>query len=104
MERYPDVVVLEAPFEWDDLGSWGALPRQQGADQDGNTILGKHIGIDTLDCIVRSDDTHLIATVGLKNCIVVHTPDATLVADRDQEESIRKVVELLKERCWDEYL
>jgi mannose-1-phosphate guanylyltransferase len=53
---------------------------------------------------VRSTDDHLIVTLGLKDCIVVHTPDATLVANRRDEESIRQIVKLLEERGWREYL
>lgn len=104
MERYHDVAVVEAPFDWDDVGNWTSLPRLQGSDGDGNTIVGKHLGIDTRETIVRGEGDHLIVTVGLEDCIVVHTPDATLVANRNNEESIRRVVEMLKEEGWDEYL
>lgn len=104
MERAEEVVVVEAPFEWDDVGSWRSLARIRGTDADGNTIDGKHLGIDTRGTIVRGPADHLIVTVGLSDCIVVHTPDATLVADKRDEESVRKVVELLEERGLDEYL
>jgi len=46
----------------------------------------------------------VIVTVGLEDCIVVHTPDATLVAAKSHEESIRKVVKMLEERGLGEYL
>ncbi len=104
MEHAADVVVVEAPFDWDDLGSWQSLARLRGADEAGNTIAAKHLGINTTGTIVRGDNDHLIVTLGLKDCIVVHTPDATLVADKHDEESIRKVVELLKQQGMDEYL
>jgi len=104
MERYDDVVVIEAPFEWDDVGNWRSLVRLRGADEQGNTIVGKHLGIETRGCIIRGEDGHLIVTVGMEDCIVVHTPDATLVARKHDEESIRKVVAELKERGWEEYL
>ena len=45
-----------------------------------------------------------IVTLGVSDCIVVHTPDATLVANKHDEESIRQVVKLLEERGWQEYL
>lgn len=104
MERYDDVVVVEAPFTWDDVGNWRSLARLRGTDANGNTIVGKHLGVDTQGTTVRSDDQHLIVTVGLQDCIVVHTPDATLVANKRDEESIRKVVILLKEKGWEEFL
>ena len=104
MEKAQDVVVVEAPFDWDDLGSWQAIARLRGADDEGNTIVGKHIGIDTRGTIVRGDNDHLIVTVGLENCIVVHTPDATFVADKNREESIREVVKILEQKGWQEHL
>ena len=104
MEQYDDVVVIEAPYEWDDVGSWQALARLRGTDSDGNTFVGKHLGVHTTNSIVRTNDEHLVVTLGMNNCIVVHTPGATLVANKNDEESVRKVVELLKENDWTEYL
>jgi len=104
MEHYQPVVVIEAPFAWDDVGSWQSLARSVGSDSDSNTVLGKHLGIRTTGSIVRTTPEHLVVTLGLKDCIVVHTPDATLVADKHQEEAIREVVKALEERGWREYL
>lgn len=105
MEHAHDVAVIEAPFTWDDVGSWQAMARLRGVDPEGNTIAAeKHIVVSTTGTILRSTDEHLIATVGLKDLIVVHTPDATLVASRHDEEAIRRVVKLLEERGWKEYL
>jgi mannose-1-phosphate guanylyltransferase len=104
MEHYQPVVVIEAPFAWDDVGSWQALARSVGADEPGNTVIGKHLGIRTEGSIVRSASDHLIVTLGMKDTIVVHTPDATLVADKHQEEAIREVVKALEQRGWREYL
>jgi mannose-1-phosphate guanylyltransferase len=104
MEHASNVVMVEAPFRWDDVGSWQAVARLQGTDAEGNTIAAKHLGLNTSGTIVRGSDDHLIVTVGLEDCIIVHTPDATLVANRHDEESIRRVVELIEERGWKEYL
>jgi mannose-1-phosphate guanylyltransferase len=104
MEKYQPVAVIEASFEWDDLGSWCSLARLRGSDHSGNTVIGRHLGIDTRGCIVRGDDQHLVVTMGMEDCIVVHTSDATLVARKQDEESIRKVVEQLRQRGWKEYL
>lgn len=104
MEHATDVAMIEAPFDWDDLGGWQSLARLAGTDDNGNTIIGKHLGLNTEDSIVRSSDDHLIVTLGMKDCIVVHTPDATLVANKNDEESIRKIVKELEARGWDEHL
>ncbi|MBP88162.1 MAG: mannose-1-phosphate guanylyltransferase [Planctomycetaceae bacterium] len=104
MEKYDDVVVIEAPFDWDDVGGWRSLARQHATDDAGNTVIGRHLSVDSNGCIVRTSDDHLVVTLGMEDCIVVHTPDATLVARKQDEESIRRVVELLQEKGWDEHL
>ncbi len=104
MEHYQPVVVIEAPFSWDDVGSWQSLARARGTDDAGNTAVGKHLGIRTSGCVIRTTPDHLIVTLGLADTIVVHTPDATLVADKSQEDAIREVVKALEERQWREYL
>ncbi len=104
MEHADEILVVEAPFDWDDLGTWQSFARLNGTDDAGNTIAAKHLGIDTTGTIVRGTDDHLIVTLGLTDVLIVHTPDATLVADKRDEESIRKVVERLQERGWEEYL
>lgn len=104
MERYPNVVVVEAPFAWDDLGNWPALARTRGVDEQGNTVLGKHLGIETHGCVISTDPDHLVATLGVNDLIIVHTPDATLVANRKDEESMRELVKRMEALGWKEYL
>jgi mannose-1-phosphate guanylyltransferase len=104
MEHAADVAVIEAPFEWDDLGSWQSLARLAGTDENGNTVIGKHLGLATSSTIVRTDDEHLVVTLGIHDSIIVHTPNATLVANKRDEEQIRQVVRRLEELGWSEYL
>jgi mannose-1-phosphate guanylyltransferase len=104
MEHASDAAVIEAPFEWDDLGGWQSLARLAGSDENGNTIIGRHVALGTTGSIVRTDDQHLVVTLGLKDTIVVHTPNATLVANKHDEEQIRKVVKQLEELGWTDYL
>jgi mannose-1-phosphate guanylyltransferase len=104
MEGAKNVAVIEAPFDWDDLGSWLSLARLAGADRFDNTVIGRHLGLNTRSTIVRTSDSHLVVTVGLNDCLVVHTPEATLVANKNDEESIREVVKQLEARGWTEYL
>jgi mannose-1-phosphate guanylyltransferase len=104
MERYPDVLIVEAPFEWDDLGNWSAVPRLQGTDALGNTVQSRHLGLNTRDSIIRGDDGHLIVTIGVRNLIIVQTPNATLIADRDEEAAIKEIVSQIEQKQWNEYL
>ncbi len=104
MEKAEQVAVIEAPFQWDDVGSWKALQRLRGVDDDGNTLVGKTLPIQSTNSILRSSPDHLIATYGMDDCIIVHTPDVTLVARKDDEEKVRELVKELESRDWKDYL
>ena len=104
MEHAEEIVVIEATFDWDDVGNWTAVGRLRGSDGDGNTIVGRHLGIDTSDSIIRGQNGHLVVTLGVRGMIIVQTGDATLVADRNNEESIRDLVKMIKEKGWNYYL
>ncbi len=97
MESYPNVAVIEAPFSWDDVGSWQSLSRLQASDENGNTVIGDHVGIDTRGSIIFGDPDHTIVTIGVEDLIVVHTKDATLVAPKSAEERVREAVKRLEE-------
>jgi mannose-1-phosphate guanylyltransferase len=104
MERHPKVAVIEAPFQWDDVGSWQAMSRLLKPDSHGNTVEGPFLGIDSKNMIVRSEPDHLVVTIGMQDVIVVHTKDATLVAPKQEEERVREVVKQLQELGLHEYL
>jgi len=104
MERHPKVAVIEAPFQWDDVGSWRAMSRLLKPDSHGNTVEGPFLGIDSKNMIVRSEPDHLVVTIGMQDVIVVHTKDATLVAPKQEEERVREVVKQLQELGLREYL
>lgn len=104
MESYKNVVMIEAPFPWDDVGSWQALSRLHEPDANGNTVVGSHIGIDTKGTIIHAQDGHTIVTIDVDDLIVVQTPDATLVAPKHAEERVREAVKALEERKLDDLL
>lgn len=105
LERAPGVSVVEAPFSWDDVGSWEALPRLLGEEENHNTVDGKFCGLKTKGCIVRSTvEDHLVATIGMVDCIIVHTPDATLVARKDDPEAVKELVALIEKKGYGQFL
>ncbi len=104
MERYKDIAVIEAPFSWDDVGSWQAIARLIKPDGHGNCVEGPYIPIDSSGMIVRTDEDHLVVTIGMQDTIVVHTHDATLVAPKSEEERVREVVKQLTELGHRQYL
>jgi mannose-1-phosphate guanylyltransferase len=102
MERAEHIVVVESPFEWNDVGTWSALDRLYAdqKDQEGNLSVSANIlAIDSTGCTVRCDEPgHLVALVGMHDIVVIQTADATLVARKDQEESVRRIAEELKKQ------
>ncbi len=104
MEKAAEVLVVQAPFQWDDVGSWLALERRHPQDAHDNTVLANHLGIDTHHCVVVGDEQKLIATLGVSDLIIIQDGDAILVAHREEEGNIKKIVEQLKARRLEKHL
>ncbi len=106
MEKAERIRVVEADFEWSDVGSWTSVAdlRSQEADTDGNLLVGQAAALDARDCLVLSDDDHLVGVVGTDGLVVVHTPDATLVCPKDRAEEVKKLVDLLGKKGLERYL
>jgi mannose-1-phosphate guanylyltransferase len=104
MEHAKQVLMLQAPFRWDDMGSWLALERMHPQDAEGNTVLATHCGLNSRQCILVAEDGHLIATAGVENLLIIQDGNATLVADRRDEAAVKQLVELLKKKGLEIYL
>ena len=94
MEKADRVLVVEASFDWDDVGSWQALARYFKKDEHGNIANRAVAALDSSDNIIfnDSDATTTVALVGVHNLIVVRTRDAILICDRHDAEKIKKLV------------
>ncbi|KGJ50433.1 mannose-1-phosphate guanylyltransferase [Clostridium sp. NCR] len=103
MERSDDVVVVPGEFGWNDVGSWDVLGAIYDTDEQGNIKRGETITIDTENSVVYSEDK-LIATVGIKDLIVVSTEDAVMVCKKDKAQDVKLIVEKLKEEGQTKYL
>ena len=96
MEKSPDVYVVPGEFGWNDVGSFDMLSVLHEADSSGNIRIGDNICIDSKDCITYSSG-RLVAAIGLENIVVIETPDAVLVVDKNKVQDVKKAVEKLKE-------
>ena len=94
MEKAPNVVSVNASFDWDDVGSWDAMAKHFPEDEHGNAAQGKAIFVDSKNNFVFGRE-RLIAAVGLDNLIIVDTPDALLVSAKGNSQSVKKVVDAL---------
>jgi mannose-1-phosphate guanylyltransferase len=98
------VLVLTAPYSWDDVGSWLALERGNPQDADGNTVQALHCGIKTTNCVIVGDPNRVIATYGVSNLLIVQDGNAILVADRKHEGDVKELVDKLKNTGRGEYV
>jgi mannose-1-phosphate guanylyltransferase/mannose-6-phosphate isomerase len=103
MERSRDVWMVPATFKWSDLGSWAALDEVIEKDDAGNILRGNTIDIRSQGSTIFAGD-RLVATIGLKNMVVVDTPDATLVTPKEKVQEVRKIVEVLRQNGREEHL
>ena len=103
MEKADNVVVIDGEFGWNDVGSWDTLEVMYNKDENGNISKGENIMLDTKNSVVFGNKS-LIATIGLDNIVVVETDDAILVCDKNKAQSVKDIVDILKERKLDKYL
>ena len=94
MEKSSRIRVVRADFEWDDVGNWNSLRNHIPADDGGNVLVGTTRLLNCRECIVFSrDKEHLVAGIDLKDMVVIHSGNATLVCPNS---STAKLKELLK--------
>jgi mannose-1-phosphate guanylyltransferase/mannose-6-phosphate isomerase len=97
LEHAPNTLVLEATFDWDDLGSWSAWARRQGRDARGNVLFGDAVAVDCERCIVVGEGG-TAAALGLRDMVVVHVDGSTLACRIEDSDRVRKVSEAVRER------
>ena len=97
MEKTKHAVVVPLDAEWSDVGSWSALHEAIPADQDGNVAIGDVLTSDTHGCYLQST-SRLVATVGLRDHVVVETKDAVLVAPKNRVQDVKDLVAQLKQQ------
>jgi len=103
MERAEDVAVIPVDIGWSDVGDWTALSELLPADEEGNVVVGQHVGLDTRGCLIHGS-RRLVATIGLEDMIVVDTEDALLVCPKERAQEVKDLVKKLKEGGREEYL
>jgi mannose-1-phosphate guanylyltransferase len=90
MEKARSVATLVAEFDWDDVGLWTALPPHLDTDGAGNATRGKVVAVDSANNIAVSNG-RIVALCGVRDLVVVETPDAVLVCHRDAVQDIKKL-------------
>lgn len=103
LEKSKKVAMIPAKFDWSDIGSWQSLKDILQKDRADNVLKADAFDLDSRNILVWSKD-RFVATLGLKDLIIVDTPDALLVCRDDYSEKVKGVVDFLKNKKREEYL
>lgn len=95
LEKSRNVAVVAGDFEWTDVGSWRTFSELTPADRAGNRSSGEAILVNSENCYVLSQ-SRIVAVAGVRDLVIVDTPDAVLVTHRDGTQDVRQVAERLK--------
>ena len=104
MEKAAKVLVVEMDCRWVDVGSWVTLAQVIDADAEGNTIAAPRTALrESADNVIVSADDHLVALMGVKDLVVIHSKDATLVCSREHALQLKDLVEMVHNAYPKEY-
>jgi mannose-1-phosphate guanylyltransferase len=92
MEKADRVLMVEATFDWDDVGSWGSVASYLAQHEKRNAANCDLTSLDASNNIVFSDSPTKVALLGVHNLIVIRTGDAILVCNRHDAEKIKNLV------------
>ncbi len=104
MERADSVLMVELKCEWLDVGNWTALSEVAELDEDANVVIADNAMV--MDCnrnVIITEGEHMLAVVGMDDCIIVHTPDATLVCTKADSQRLKQLVSVMEERFGKRY-
>ncbi|AGK56467.1 mannose-1-phosphate guanylyltransferase/mannose-6-phosphate isomerase [Hyphomicrobium denitrificans 1NES1] len=96
MEKTEAAAVLPLDVGWNDVGSWSSLWDIAPRDDVGNFVKGEAVLEDTSDCFIHSEKA-IVSTIGVKDLVIVDTPDALLVADKSRTQDVSKIVQRLRQ-------
>ena len=89
-----DVLVVLGEFGWNDVGSWDMMNVLHDEDDNGNIMLGDTIAVNTTNSTIYSSKK-LVAAVGVANLVIVETPDAIMVCNKDKAQDVKLIVDAL---------
>src|SRR4030042_69695 len=97
MENEPNVIIAPVAIDWSDVGSWTALKDTLIGNSKEHLVKieGEHLDFGSENLLVYGDDK-LVVTIGAKDLIIVDTPDAILICDRNKSQLVSEVVKKLE--------
>ena len=95
MEKSDNIAVVPCNIGWSDIGSWVELGNLAVPDANGNRIQGDALLYNSSDCTIQSNE-RMIGAVGVKNLVIIDTPDAVLVVDKSSAQDVKHIYAELK--------
>ena len=96
MEGAAQAAVVEADFEWDDIGSWSAAKAHMASDSAGNSLQGNILQLDSEGCLVITDPKKQAVIIGVRDLAIIETPDAIRVCPLSKDQEVKRAVEELR--------
>ena len=103
MEKSNNVVVIKLDVGWSDVGSWQSLYEISEKDMNGNVLKGDIFEEETFNSYIDAG-SHVVATIGVSDLIIIDTPDATLISSKDQAYKVQNIVKSLQGSDREEYI
>lgn len=103
MEQTKKAAVVPVNMGWSDIGSWSELWAISDKDSDGNVLTGDVFAEDTTGSFIKTY-TKMVATIGLRDMVVVDTGDSVLIAPKDRAQDIGTIVQRLEREDRTEHL
>ena len=88
LERSNNVVVMPVDLKWSDVGSFSSLDALTKKDKNGNSLNANYIAQKSINNLVINEAEHTLATLGVSNLAIIHTHDATLIANQNELDSL----------------
>ena len=95
MEKSNNVVVVKLDVGWSDVGSWQSIYEISEKDMNGNVLKGDIFEEETFNSYIDAG-SHVVATIGVSDLIIIDTPDATLISSKDQAYKVQNIVKSLQ--------
>lgn len=95
LERSDRVGVMDATFDWDDVGTWDAVARTRAGDDRGNVVEGDARLVDADDCVVWNETDEPVVVFGVRDTVVVRRAGVTLVLPRDRAADLKELLDAL---------
>ncbi len=104
VEKTQKILTIPSEFGWSDIGHWQSVKEVLSSDQADNYTRCHHIGLDTDGSLIYAPAKKIVATIGLRDMIVIDTEDALLICPKSRAQDVKKLVQEMEKVGDQKYL